>query len=560
MVAAPHVKGACMDAVTRPEDTFDFRAPDYDAIFRARIERLTWLRSGKPNERAARMTDLRAYYAENPADFITDWAVTVDPRNAEKKLPVLVPFILFPRQRELVADMLKWWREGTGGLVDKSRDVGASWVGMALSLTMCLFHRDFMAGVGSAKEDKADRSGDPDTLFYKGRHFLTYLPPDFTYGWDTKKHSAHLRIVIPHMGSSVTGEAGDNMGRGGRKSWYLVDEAAHIERPKLVDAALAATTNCRIDMSSVNGMANAFAEKRHSGKVPVFTFSWRDDPRKDDAWYAKQCEKLDPIIVAQEIDLDYSASVEGQIIPSKWVQLAVDAHTKLDIKPTGGRFSAFDVADEGKDKCAWGWRQGVLLNYAETWSGKGGDTLDSTHHVHRLCDSNGVDNFTWDEDGLGITVKSDTRVVQESRKAAKLKPIRTQSFRGSGAVLWPEQKVPGSDNRNNEDFFYNYKAQCWWALRRRFAATVRALEGKPYNPDDIISISSAAAFKERGRLMVELSQPVWKWNTTGKMLVDKAPEGSMSPNLADMVMMLYAPVNRGIVIAPGTADRLGAAE
>lgn len=551
-------------ALTRPEDTFDFRNPDYDAIFRARMERLTWIRSGTPKERAARMVDLRAWYAENPADFINDWACTVDPRNAERGLPVLVPFVLFPRQRELIKTMLGWWRGSTGGLVDKSRDVGASWVFMALSCTMCLFHRDFMAGVGSAKEDKCDRSGDPDTLFYKARHFMTYLPPDFTYGWNDKKHSAHLRIVVPHMGSSITGEAGDNMGRGGRKTWYGVDEAAHVERPKKVDAALAATTNCRIDMSSVNGMANAFAEKRHSGKVPVFTFHWRDDPRKDDAWYAAQCEKLDPIIVAQEIDLDYSASVEGQIIPSKWVALSVDAHVKLGIKPTGARLSAFDVADEGRDKCAWGWRHGVVLHYAESWSGKGGDTLDSTHRVHRLCDANDVGSFTWDEDGLGITVKSDTRVVAESRKAAKLRHIQSHSFRGSGAVLWPEQKVPGSENRKNEDFFANYKAQCWWALRRRFAATVRALEGKPYNPDDVISIAgpltdTGAAFKERGRLIVELSQPVWKWNSAGKMLVDKLPDGAMSPNLADMAMMVYAPINRGIVIAPGTADRMGAA-
>lgn len=546
-------------APARPEDTFNFIKPDYDAIFRARIDRLSWLRAGTPKDRAARMVDIRAYYKENPADFINDHACTVDPRNAERGLPVLVPFVLMPRQRELIVAMLKWWRDGTGGLVDKSRDVGASWVGMALSLTMCLFHRDFMAGVGSAKEDKIDRSGDPDTLFYKGRHFMTYLPPDFTYGWNDKKHSAHLRIIVPHMGSSLTGEAGDGIGRGGRKSWFIVDEAAHIERPHKVDASLAMTTNCRIDMSSVNGMANAFAEKRHSGKVPVFTFHWRDDPRKDDAWYARQCEKLDPIIVAQEIDLDYSASVEGQIIPSKWVSQCVDAHVKLGIKPGGFRGSSFDVADEGRDKCAWGYRHGIVLMHSESWSGKGGDTLDSTQRVERLCDAHGLTDCTYDEDGLGVTVKSDSRVVNEGRVKRKAKPIQFTAFRGSGSVLWPEQNVPGAATRKNEDFFANYKAQCWWHLRRLFAETVRALEGKPYDPNNIISISSAATFKERGRLMVELSQPVWKWNTAGKMLVDKLPDGALSPNLGDQTMMLFAPVNRGIVIAPGTADRLGAA-
>jgi hypothetical protein len=33
---------------------------------------------------------------------------------------------------------------------------------------------------------------------------------------------------------------------------------------------------------------------------PVFTFHWRSDPRKDDEWYRKECEKIDnPVIVAQ---------------------------------------------------------------------------------------------------------------------------------------------------------------------------------------------------------------------------------------------------------------------
>src|SRR6185369_7016634 len=104
--------------------------------------------------------------------FINDWAVTVDPRNAERNLPVLVPFLLFPKQRELVDAILGAWRSSTGLAMPKSRDVGASWVAMALSCTMGLFMRNFMVGVGSAKEDKVDRAGDPDTLFYKARHSL----------------------------------------------------------------------------------------------------------------------------------------------------------------------------------------------------------------------------------------------------------------------------------------------------------------------------------------------------------------------------------------------------
>jgi phage terminase large subunit len=117
-------------------------------------------------------------------------------------------------------------------------------------------------------------------------------------------------------GSSITGEAGDNIGRGGRSSIYFIDEAAHVEHGERIDASLASNTDCRIDCSSVSGMTNSFARRRHGGKVLVFTFHWRDDPRKDDAWYARQKEQLDPVTLAAEIDIDYRGSAEGTLIPS----------------------------------------------------------------------------------------------------------------------------------------------------------------------------------------------------------------------------------------------------
>ena len=65
----------------------------------------------------------------------------------------------------------------------------------------------------------------------------------------------------------------------------------------------------------------------------------------------ERMRKIDnPVIVAQELDLNYQASAEGILIPSEWVQAAVDAHIKLGIEPSGQRLGAMDIADEGKDK------------------------------------------------------------------------------------------------------------------------------------------------------------------------------------------------------------------
>ena len=122
---------------------FDWKSPDYAKAFRQRMAFLRELRA-HPEDLAA----LKTYYANNYADFISDWGVTYEPRNAEKKLPTLIPFVLFPKQREWVDWVIGHWRAGTPGLTEKSRDMGVSWLMMALSCTMCLFNDGVAIGVG----------------------------------------------------------------------------------------------------------------------------------------------------------------------------------------------------------------------------------------------------------------------------------------------------------------------------------------------------------------------------------------------------------------------------
>jgi hypothetical protein len=514
----------------------DWKNPDFTAIINERRERLQKLRSNPKLLEAAKI-----YYRSHTAEFITDWATTVDPRViADGRNPVM-PFILFPKQVELVHWIDDRFRNKESGVVVKSRDVGASWVAMAYACTVCLFNTGMTIGMGSALEIKLDRSGDPNSLFYKGRQFLKLLPKQFTGDWDAAKHSPYMRILFPDTNSSITGEAGDSIGRGGRTAIYFIDESAHIERPALIDASLAATTNCRIDMSSVNGTANSFAEKAHSGRVARFDFAWRDDPRKDDAWYQKQVETIDPVTLAQEVDCNFSASVDSVVIPSNWVQAAVDAHVKLGWDTTGSKFAGLDVADEGADKNALAIRHGNVLLNVESWSGKGSDIFATTVKTFHLCQEWGVDAFAYDKDGLGAGVAGDAKVVNEKRKVK----IRAEPYRGSEKPLFPTRKmVPG---RTNEDFFLNRKAQAWWNLRFMFQETWRARQGLPHDPNKCISIKSG--FREQSRLLMELSQPTYMLTTAGKIQIEKAPDGATSPNLADAVCIAYAPLRPPMRIA-----------
>lgn len=515
---------------------FDFKKPDYVQVFEWRIERLKRIRLD-PSVLPA----LKVFYRDNPAQFIIDWGVTYDPRNSARGLPNTLPFLLFQKQEDLAGWLLERWRNGEPGLIEKSRDMGVSWLMMALASSLCLFNKELSIGCGSRKEEYVDVLGDPDSLIEKARMFLTLLPPEFRGGWDRRHHSSHMKIEFPLSGSILTGEAGDNLGRGGRQSIYLVDEAAHLARPKLVDAALSQTTNCRIDLSSVNGMGNSFAQRRHGGKISVFTFHWRDDPRKDDAWYAKQCAELDPVTVAQEIDINYTASVVGLLIPAAWVQASIDADKKLGIVPTGVRRGGLDVADEGIDKNAYCGRHGFMVTHLESWSGKGDDIFGTVEKAFMLTDDCDFDQFLYDADGLGAGVRGDARVINDRRKAGGQRQFAVDPYRGSGEVHDPEGEMV--ERRKNKDFFANLKAQSWWALRMRFQATFRAVvEGKPYKADDIICIPQD--LPERQTLVMELSQPTYTINTGGKILIDKAPEGTKSPNLADAVVIAFTPATK----------------
>lgn len=522
--------------------TFNWKNPDYGEVFEQRAETLLRIRKN-PGQIPA----LKDYYRGNPADFINDWGVTFDPRNAERDLPTVIPFLIFERQREWIDYVLRKWQERRPGLTEKSRDCGVTWLAISLACTLCLFNRGLAIGFGSRLEDYVDKIGTMKPIMPKGRMFLDHLPEEFRGGWLSWRDAPYMRINIPETGSMIVGEAGDEIGRGDRASIYFVDEAAHLARPALVDAALSQTTNCRQDISSVKGMNNPFAQKRFGGKIEPFIFDWRQDPRKDDAWYEAQCEVLDPVVVAQEIDRDYSASVSGIVIPAVWLRACIDACAKLGIEPTGEWSAALDVADEGSDKNAFCGGQGVQIEFIEQWSGKGSDLYETAQRTVDLCDEHGYAGFRYDADGLGASLRGDMRVINEKRVSLGAKPRHAVGWRGSEAVHDQDGIVEGTvgidsgdKGRTNKDYFYNAKAQGWWALRRRAQKTYRwVVKGVAAHPDEILSIASSCPLYMN--LVAELSQATYKSNDLGKIVINKKPDGMPSPNLADAAMIRIAP-------------------
>jgi len=468
------------------------------------------------------------HYQNHPADFINDWGMTFDPRLLEVGQDPIVPFKLFPHQREMIEKIYSNWKNQKPLIIEKSRDVGASWVCVCLAVTMCLFNPGMVIGFGSRKEEYIDRTNSPKTLFYKGRFFIKNLPEEFKFGWE-EKTSPYMRINFMHNNSYITGEAGVNIGRGDRASIYFVDEAAYLSAPQLVEASLSQTTNCRIDVSTPNGANNPFAIKRFSGKCDVFTFSWMDDPRKDRAWYEKKKQELDPVTFAQEVDISYTASETGLLLDRVVVDSLVGAADTLGIKLSDKKFCGWDIADEGNDKLALACIRDIELEKIHSWSGKNSELFTSTKKAIMLAEEYDASYLYYDADGFGASVKGN---VKQIKHRVKIVP-----YKGSSSVIRPNKKEHGATP--NKDFFANRKSQSWWEFRRRALITYEAIAGSrdDYDKADILSISPNI---DSTTLRNELASVKYLFKDNGKLIIQKHSSSGKSPDQADAWVLAVA--------------------
>lgn len=517
----------------------DYQSPNYAEIFAKRAERLQKLRADPKLLAAARI-----HYKTHPWDFIRDWGMTYDPRRLEKGGLANIPFIPWPKQVEMLQWLYERWQSGERGLVEKSRDWGVTWLTVGFAVSLWCFHEGLAIGFGSRKEQLVDKLGDPDSIFEKIRHFVSNLPPEFLPdGFVFKEHAVYMRLLSPKTGSSITGEAGDNIGRGGRKAIYIVDEAAFVERQQLVDAALSQTTNCQIDVSTFNGSGNLFYQKqqRFQGTRRHWVCDWKDDPRKDEAWYQRQKEEQPEEIVAQEIDRDPNAANTDSFIPAKWVVSALDAHKRLGLSPEGVRVSGFDPADTGDAKA-------VVNRYGAVITGlhllKTGDITQALPWAYEVADEHRSDVLIYDADGMGGPV---LKVDLAKRTAGR---FQVAQYRGSGEV--EDKDLPSVANdpksKKNKDLYVNFRAQSWTWVRERFRRTHEAIQrlddGKAVNisPDHVISISGGC--DNLHALQAELSRPKRVFTENGKIAVESKKRmkarGVESPNLADALVMAFS--------------------
>lgn len=195
---------------------------------------------------------------------------------------------------------------------------------------------------------------------------------------------------------------------------YFVDEFAHLEHPDMAESALSANTNCRIYISTVNGVGNLFYKLRHFlPKEQIFIFDWTDDPRKrqnpelppeEEPWYKKQKLELLPTTLASQVDRSYTASVANTLVSHEKIKQAIARPPgSIDQPPSTPWRIGVDAAGQGNDEIVIWARRGRLSIEPETYRKLDGIQLATIieYKAKRLLNTGPVELIAIERDGPG---------------------------------------------------------------------------------------------------------------------------------------------------------------
>lgn len=496
--------------------------------------------------------------------WFNTWVWTYNPKLIGKSSPWL-PMDLFPRQVEL----LRWIDDRSvlkeDGHCAKSRDIGFTWICGGYALHKWLFVQDYKANFGSRKSEYVDRIGDPDSIFEKIRMILRGLP-HWMQPAPGKFRDNSCLLINEEMGTTIRGESGDEMGRGGRSRDYFFDEFAFVERADSVDAASVANAECRIFGSTVNGTNNLFYRMQADDRLnetQKFRFHWSDDPRKasgivlledgtETSWEKATKRKMETWKFASEYDIDYSASVEGICIPGSWVEAAKKLRALVHYEPPRRGVAGGDVGGGGKGKSVAVARFGALVMPPKSWGH--GDTIQTAHDMLSYCADikiplkgghvAAVTVLNYDSVGVG-------KGTQDALKRVKTKMVTRGVNTGQ-----PPTEAKWPDGETSQEKFLNLKAELWWKLRNRFKKSKEKLlfiEGieeenglfpVDHPIDECILMPSDRHGPDVTKMCTQLSTVRSLSSENGKILMESkknmARNGMPSPDHADALVLTEA--------------------
>ena len=188
------------------------------------------------------------------------------------------PFCTYSFQDMVILSIIKHINEGKDLLIEKSRDMGVSWMVILVYLWFWLRPEggaDFL--LGSRIEEYVDQKGNMRTLMQKARYSFYKLPKWLQpKGFKESTCDNFKKLINPETESSITGESNNpNFSTGGRYRSSLFDEFPkweHTDKSAWSDAGDA--TPCRLAVGTPFGAGGQYYELITDESKEKITIHW----------------------------------------------------------------------------------------------------------------------------------------------------------------------------------------------------------------------------------------------------------------------------------------------
>lgn len=236
------------------------------------------------------------------------------------------------------------------GVMEKSREMGASWEFCKESGHDYLFADNMTIGMLSRKEDMVDAPEDSRSLFFKIRALVGIYDkvPDTSYapgtlwdgvplrlpvwmrpvGFESRYHDFRGKLLHPTKSNAILGEStSSKSGIGARATYMVIDEGAKIEALADIWGGLGATTPHRFVVSSADlrygpdfyNLARAGERAANHPELPgpsYFRIPWHVHPLRNEDWLASEkARSTDPHDFAREYEINYHAGFGDWVYP-----------------------------------------------------------------------------------------------------------------------------------------------------------------------------------------------------------------------------------------------------
>lgn len=335
--------------------------------------------------------------------FWCDNFVWIQNPRADTAIDKNVPFLLYDYQEKAAEEILRAIVLGYDIPIEKSRDMGLSWLIIAIYVYLWNFNAyDFL--LGSGKAEYVDTKGSMKSLFEKARYIISSTPDWLVPKMEAKKDDKSMLLKHPGTGAQLVGESNNvNFGRSDRKKAILFDEFAMWEMTdRAAWQSCSSSTSCRIPLSTANTRGTnchfftvvSNAKKKQS---PYLRLHWTMHPlfaaglyynelgQPRSPWYDEQIKRAPTLAeIRQEIDIDYAASMGDKVFPM--FSLEDNVKDGLEYDP---HLPLYISADFGLDTTAFVWWQedkknGLYYIIDEYQNSGAGDGTSIYHFIEVL--------------------------------------------------------------------------------------------------------------------------------------------------------------------------------